>query len=289
MYKIICKAFTVTGDTLTQAVEKWNRVKHSFPDRGDVEIRGIESTRTCEMQDELAVKLASQVMAWDILPTSKDGVSRQFLSIIDGFFSEGDNVSVPQLTHKQFSEHFQKEIRVDLPGTEALAKFLSEQIGEDVQAEDIIHVRPVKPNVADELRIAGISLKPAVQRLYEMIEARHDTLLTRRALPELCFVEDRRSIVRTNLLTAPGYAPYCANNHSSTDRTVWNPDKQQFCCSLCGWQSEFPPEFIKAYQEFRTMSQVCRKCGVTVAENRSKYCGGGSDKDNAHVWVQQKY
>lgn len=31
-------------------------------------------------------------------------------------------------------------------------------------------------------------------------------------------------------------------------------------------------------------SQVCSKCGVTVGENKNKYCGNGSDKDNPHRW-----
>lgn len=30
--------------------------------------------------------------------------------------------------------------------------------------------------------------------------------------------------------------------------------------------------------------KFCRKCGVRAAGNRSKYCGDGSDKDNAHNW-----
>jgi len=34
----------------------------------------------------------------------------------------------------------------------------------------------------------------------------------------------------------------------------------------------------------RTNAQVCIKCGKTVGENYSKYCGDGSDKDNPHVW-----
>jgi len=34
----------------------------------------------------------------------------------------------------------------------------------------------------------------------------------------------------------------------------------------------------------RINAQVCIKCGKTVGENQSKYCGDGSDKDNSHVW-----
>jgi hypothetical protein len=252
MYKIICKAFTVTGDTLTQAVEKWNRVKPSFTSYEDVQILGIESERTLDVQKELAEKLASQVMAWDILPTSKDGVAHQFLSIVYDFFSEGGPISSERWTldeliaelerwrsiasgktcvsfvnlcfgssslwHQTHRENFRKidnkpealsrwvleherSVRNDFPAQVldilqrlkaeqskeselksvlqelapwmsaafdesceelqavfekafklvdrpvdrvALAKFLSEQMGEDVKAEDIIHVRRVK-------------------------------------------------------------------------------------------------------------------------------------------------
>ena len=28
----------------------------------------------------------------------------------------------------------------------------------------------------------------------------------------------------------------------------------------------------------------CKRCGKTVAENRQKYCGDGSDKDYGHIW-----
>lgn len=34
----------------------------------------------------------------------------------------------------------------------------------------------------------------------------------------------------------------------------------------------------------RINAQVCEKCGITVGENKSKYCGCGSDKDNPHIW-----
>ena len=35
----------------------------------------------------------------------------------------------------------------------------------------------------------------------------------------------------------------------------------------------------------RINAQVCIKCGKTVGENKSKYCGDGSDKDNPHLWA----
>lgn len=97
------------------------------------------------------------------------------------------------------------------------------------------------------------------------------------------------SIVRLNLLTVPGYAPFCGNELCTRScRTVFSPDAGQFCCQ-CGWQSDFSEEFIKAYRSYRIASQVCSKCGVTVAANKSKYCGDGSDKDNPHRWVRPVY
>jgi hypothetical protein len=94
------------------------------------------------------------------------------------------------------------------------------------------------------------------------------------------------SIVRTNLLTVPGYAPYCGSNDCSTmKRTEWDVNAKQFVCN-CGWISNYPPEFVAEYVKFRIDSQVCSKCGVTVGENKSKYCGDGSDKDNPHKWTR---
>ncbi len=29
----------------------------------------------------------------------------------------------------------------------------------------------------------------------------------------------------------------------------------------------------------------CSKCGITVENRKTKYCGDGSDKDNEHRWV----
>ena len=34
----------------------------------------------------------------------------------------------------------------------------------------------------------------------------------------------------------------------------------------------------------RMWPNVCRKCGVSAPNRKSKYCGDGSDKDNAHMW-----
>jgi hypothetical protein len=56
------------------------------------------------------------------------------------------------------------------------------------------------------------------------------------------------SIVRENLLTRQGYAPYCGglgNCHFGMPRTTFNG--KQFTCR-CGWTSAFEPEFIEQYK-----------------------------------------
>jgi hypothetical protein len=55
------------------------------------------------------------------------------------------------------------------------------------------------------------------------------------------------SIVRDNLMTVPGYAPYCGdmNCKAGMPRTYF--DGEQFCCH-CGWRSNFPRAFIAEYK-----------------------------------------
>lgn len=55
------------------------------------------------------------------------------------------------------------------------------------------------------------------------------------------------SIVRDNLLTREGYTPYCGAERCNRGmpRTTWNGS--QFECR-CGWQSQFPVEFIAEYK-----------------------------------------
>ncbi len=94
------------------------------------------------------------------------------------------------------------------------------------------------------------------------------------------------SIVRNNLMSRPGYAPYCGSDQCScgTPRATWDINRQQFTCR-CGWVSAFDADFVREYVRFRIDSQVCLKCGVTVGARLQKYCGDGRDKDNAHAWV----
>ena len=63
------------------------------------------------------------------------------------------------------------------------------------------------------------------------------------------------TIVRENLMTEPGYSPYCGNNTSRTalggcdnPRTKFNGE--QFVCPKCGWTSSFPINFITRYKEY---------------------------------------
>lgn len=55
------------------------------------------------------------------------------------------------------------------------------------------------------------------------------------------------SLVRENLMTRPGYSPYCGNEHCwhNMPRTGW--DGEQFKCA-CGWRSQFPADFIAEYK-----------------------------------------
>lgn len=55
------------------------------------------------------------------------------------------------------------------------------------------------------------------------------------------------SIVRDNLMTRPGYRPYCGNIRCSFDMPRTRYIAKQFQCG-CGWRSSFEPEFIATYE-----------------------------------------
>lgn len=55
------------------------------------------------------------------------------------------------------------------------------------------------------------------------------------------------SIVRENLMTREGYAPYCGNENCRLNMPRTHFINGQFACG-CGWKSSFEPEFIAAYQ-----------------------------------------
>jgi hypothetical protein len=64
------------------------------------------------------------------------------------------------------------------------------------------------------------------------------------------------------------------------------PDAGPFYCDFEGEPLKVSDEPWR-HEEW-AKRRVCSKCGVTVAENRRKYCGDGSDKDNEHRWVDVK-
>lgn len=70
------------------------------------------------------------------------------------------------------------------------------------------------------------------------------------------------SIVRSNLLTRPGYSPYCGGEDGcSMPRTHWNGS--QFLCHECGWESEFPDAFIEEYRKKWGLSSDGRPAGMS--------------------------
>ncbi len=58
------------------------------------------------------------------------------------------------------------------------------------------------------------------------------------------------STVRRNLMSRPGYSPYCGADFClpGWPRTTW--DGEQFRCR-CGWRSSFDREFIDRYKARR--------------------------------------
>lgn len=62
------------------------------------------------------------------------------------------------------------------------------------------------------------------------------------------------SIVRKNMMEDPNYSGYCANPISrNAPGGCYNPRTiftgLQFWCPSCGWMSDFPEDFIKAYKQ----------------------------------------
>jgi len=66
---------------------------------------------------------------------------------------------------------------------------------------------------------------------------------------------ERLSIVRENILTRPGYTPYCGAFHCRFDMPRTSFDGEQFKCS-CGWRSAYEPEFIEKYKAKREDRQL---------------------------------
>lgn len=91
--------------------------------------------------------------------------------------------------------------------------------------------------------------------------------------------------VRKNMLTRPGYTPYCGAEPCSAGmpRSTWDVNKQQFTCR-CGWVSELDRELQLAVVKFRIEAQVCQTCGVVNRDNKSKYCPKGIGEKPSHKW-----
>ena len=57
------------------------------------------------------------------------------------------------------------------------------------------------------------------------------------------------SIVRENLMSQPGYQPYCGGEKCRImPRTKWSAFYSQFVCPICEWRSSFEPAFIAEYK-----------------------------------------
>lgn len=61
------------------------------------------------------------------------------------------------------------------------------------------------------------------------------------------------SIVRENLMTKPGYTPFCGNNtprdqFGGCDNPRTKFDGEQFFCPKCKLRSAYPMDFIKRYK-----------------------------------------
>jgi hypothetical protein len=106
--------------------------------------------------------------------------------------------------------------------------------------------------IAEEIERAKEQEPPHVQEMALMWQ---ELLILRRlvAVKEQLYKLKRRetnmSIVRNNMLTRPGYTPYCG---AETCRWHWPRttfNGKQFKCQ-CGWQTSIEPEFIAKYVAF---------------------------------------
>lgn len=54
--------------------------------------------------------------------------------------------------------------------------------------------------------------------------------------------------MRQKLMDEEGYKPYCGNsNCREMPRTYFGLRIKQFICPCCGWESQFPKDFIERY------------------------------------------
>ena len=74
------------------------------------------------------------------------------------------------------------------------------------------------------------------------------------------------SIVRENLLSRPGYSPYCGTIRCSKGMPRTKFNGHQFICS-CGWQSSFPDAFIQEYKRtLRIAALQTSNCDSTICQ-----------------------
>ncbi len=59
------------------------------------------------------------------------------------------------------------------------------------------------------------------------------------------------SIVRENLLSQPGYTPYCGGEYKACGLPRTKFDGQQFKCPRCSFRTNFEPEFIAEVVKFQ--------------------------------------
>lgn len=68
------------------------------------------------------------------------------------------------------------------------------------------------------------------------------------------------STVRDNLMTRPGYSPYCGAGSCQFHWPRTRFDGRQFVCN-CGWKSEFPDDFIAGYRVVRAALAAAKGAG----------------------------
>jgi hypothetical protein len=56
------------------------------------------------------------------------------------------------------------------------------------------------------------------------------------------------SLIRKNLMSEPGYSPYCGSDSCWAGMPRSKFDGEQFVCR-CGWRSQFPADFIGEYKD----------------------------------------
>jgi ribosomal protein L37E len=67
---------------------------------------------------------------------------------------------------------------------------------------------------------------------------------------------------------------------------TYNPVHQE---PLTAEQLRIIADKLDEANSFQKLEQICSKCGKSNYVNKSKYCGDGSDKDNAHRWVKKVF